>query len=546
MKLAAEHYKRYFDTAIDLLCIANTDGYFLEINPAFCNLLGFSAEELMSRPFLEYIHPDDVEPTLQQISQLTDGVDTVSFKNRYRDANGKYLVISWASTLDRETGLIFAVARDFSSVEKAIHNSSQIELAMKEKAIFARTDSNGVITEVNDLFCEISGYSKDELIGQTHKLINSGLHPEQFFQDMWATISSGAAWNGVIRNQKKNGDYYFVETIITPTFDLEGNIDSYIAIRSDITESIDNAATLSKTLDVLNETNSIAKVGGWELDIATNELTWTDQTFRILEVDKKDGQKPTLPDGLKLFTEECQPVIEDAVSRAIEHGEPYSLELEAQSAKGRVFWVYTNGSPNYKDGKIVSLSGTIQDINDKKIAELNYEKERQKSIQNSKLASLGELAASMAHEINNPLTAIMGNTELMQLGGDLDESFAEKLESITRSCERISHIVKSLKKFSRTGKKSEQNVCDLNSIVEEAINLAMPRLSNLLVDMQFLRAEPILIKCNEIEIEQVILNLINNSIDAISQLEERWIKIQVSQKNGPIELLIMDSGSGIP
>ncbi len=134
-----------------------------------------------------------------------------------------------------------------------------------------------------------------------------------------------------------------------------------------------------KTLKILNETGSIAKVGGWELNIATSQLTWTDETFRILEVEKQLDQTPVLPDGLSLFTSESRPIIEKAVQRAIEYGEPYSLELEALTAKGNVVWVYTNGKANYKDGEIVSLSGTIQDINTQKRAEINYEIQRKKT-----------------------------------------------------------------------------------------------------------------------------------------------------------------------
>lgn len=545
MQISDDVYQKHFERSVDLLCIASPDGYFLRVNRAFTEILGYSESELLSRSFLEFIHPDDVASTQRQLDALSAGQLTINYQNRYRQADGGYLVLNWSSRVDEETRLVFAIARNTTDLELAISNSRQIESALKQKTIYARTDVNGVIVEVNEMFCEISGYAPEELLGNTHRIINSGHHSNEFFRDMWQTISSGKVWSGEIRNRKKCGDLYYVKTIITPSFDLDGTITSYIAMRFDITESIANSAELNRTLGILNETSAIAKVGGWELDVATEELTWTDETFNILEVEKKDGQKPVLPEGLNLFTDECQPIVEDAVNRAVLHGEPYSLEVQARTAKGKVLWVYTNGSANYRNGKIVSVSGTIQDINDRKIAELNYASERQKSIQSSKLASLGELAASMAHEINNPLMAISGNVELLHLGGQLDDATRRKLDSIAKSAERIAHIVKSLKKFSRTDETSQREVRDLHSVTQEAINLAMPRLKNQLVDMRYQKGDPVLVECNEIEIEQVLLNLINNSIDAIESLEDRWIDIEISTEGNSAIVTITDAGSGI-
>jgi hypothetical protein len=95
-----------------------------------------------------------------------------------------------------------------------------------------------------------------------------------------------------------------------------------------------------------------------------------------------------LPEGLSLFTPESQLIIGNAVDRCLKLVEPYSLELQAKSAKGKVFWVYTDSKHNHKNGEIVSLSGTIQDIDAIKKAKLSYELERQKSIQSAKLASI--------------------------------------------------------------------------------------------------------------------------------------------------------------
>ncbi|MGL5063955.1 MAG: methyl-accepting chemotaxis protein, partial [Microcoleus sp.] len=396
-KQAEEERDRFFTLSLDLLCIADFEGKFRRVNPAWVKTLGYTVEELQDQPFLDFVHPEDLEKTLSESAKIAEGVETIAFENRYRCKDGSYKWLSWKSRPLLEEKLMYAVARDISQSKQTIaqlqettsqlassedqfrqqsnllqllidnitdgviaadeqsniflfnpaaenmfgsistdsipdewapkhglflgdtvtpYSATDIPLmrtirgesvdevemfvrhaakpdglwikvngrplkdatgaikggvvvcrnvteerasqqrmqqlaeaqerllqelktrqnALDESAIVSETDLKGTITYVNEKFTQISNYSMGELLHRNHNIINSGYHPKSFFQEMWLTISRGLVWKGEIKNRRKDGSFYWVDSTISPIFDTSGTIVKYIAIRFDITE----------------------------------------------------------------------------------------------------------------------------------------------------------------------------------------------------------------------------------------------------------------------------------------------------------------------
>ena len=136
-------FQRYFDLSLDMLCIAATDGYFKRVNPAFESTLGWSTAVLLSKSFLDFVHPDDLQATESEISKLAQGIPTISFENRYRCADGDYKTLVWTAHPEPETGLIYAIARDITADKERQEKARQEIQSLRQRLEAAQDGERG-------------------------------------------------------------------------------------------------------------------------------------------------------------------------------------------------------------------------------------------------------------------------------------------------------------------------------------------------------------------------------------------------------------------
>ncbi len=311
--------------------------------------------------------------------------------------------------------------QNFNLTLKELHD---LKFALDQSSIVAITDSRGLITYVNDKFCEISGYTRCELIGKTHQLIKAEYHDSSFYANLWMTISRGEVWRGEVCNKSKTGTNYWVDTTIVPFIDENPKKPyQYLAIRHDIT-------------------------------------------------------------ALKV----AQEVI-----------------LDQQT-------------------KIVTAS---------------------------KLSALGEMAAAITHEINNPLGVILGRVEMLKnllVKKNTDpETILRIVDTIEVTGKRIEKIVRSMRSYAHDNQSEEFELACVQEIIEQALDLCADRFRNHGVNLKLkIPKDRVSIDCRPTQIFQVIINLLNNAHDAIQLQENKWVELELVSQQSNIKLIITDSGGGIP
>jgi len=358
--------------SLDVICTIDPEGRFVKVSAAAKKVWGYAPEELEGRMFMDFVHPDDHGLTAEAAERITAGIDVTDFNNRYVRKDGRVVPMTWSARWDAKDGLMYCVARD--ATEKL---AAQEQLARSEKRFRALAengadaivilDAEGYATYASASVVRVLGYTEEEALQMN---LFDVVHPDDL-PVATATIgevmrSPGIPIKGMaIRARHRDGTWRWMGGTLTNMLhdpDINGIVDNF----RDVTETVE----LQRMLDSATE---LARMGAWEIDMSQDRIHWSPMTRRIHEV-LEDFE----PDGemaLNFYREDVRETVIRAFTDTMTSGRPFDYEMPIITAKGNERWVRVIGEAEFADGKCVRVFGSFQDIHQRKMAEVELQRQ---------------------------------------------------------------------------------------------------------------------------------------------------------------------------
>jgi PAS domain S-box-containing protein len=393
-------FQSLFNLSLDLICIANTDGFFKKANPAFGAVLGWSEAELLGKPFVDFIHPDDLGPTLEVVAQLAEGAKLVNFINRYRTKSGEYKPINWTANPDVESGDLYAIGRDFTQQYLIEQEISQAQQRLEEAQTISKIGSweYNLVTgeqiwskEHYKIFEIDYPQSKENL----HALYRSRIHYDDIAEldrVIGEAIALGIGFEYEHRVVLDKGTRIkFVLGIGKVIKDKDGKAYLLVGTAQDITDRKLLELENLKTQERLLEAQAQSKIGNWQLNLVNNDLIWSNELLNIFEI--KEGEDPQNYYNIyrTTFSAKELALLDEKLAHTVATGESFTLEHTSYFDKGtRVKYILGKGRLVRDDnGNPLMLVGVTQDITERKLLELENDKNQERLKEAQKISKLG-------------------------------------------------------------------------------------------------------------------------------------------------------------
>jgi PAS domain S-box-containing protein len=327
------------------------------------------------------------------------------------------------------------------TLSSALKEAEDYRRALERSSILSITDPSGRIIRANDRFCEIAGYRREELLGKNHRIVNSGYHPRAFMKELWDTINAGRVWNGELRNQTKDGAYYWVDTTIIPFLDESGRPVRFIAIRDDISQRVEARERLEASEKRFRRLFERAPVGIAIADLEERIIAANPALARLLDCSLETLSGRRLEDFAADGDGDAA-LVEDR-ELVVGRRESCTRERRLNRADGSVAWArVTTWILPTSEGASSCLIKMVQDT--------SREREAAEQLRaQASLARLGEMAAVVAHEVKNPLAGIGGALHVIR--DRLEEGAVERsiIDEIQGRLMSLNSLVDGLVKFAR-------------------------------------------------------------------------------------------------
>lgn len=421
-----------------------------------------------------------------------------------------------------------------------------LRVALDNHAIVSMADRAGRIIEVNDLFCAVSGYAREELLGQNHRLLKSEKHPPAFYAQMWASIAKGQVWQGDVCNRKRNGEEYWVRSTITPLMGPDGRPERYLSIRTDVTQLFETTQRLEATAG--------------RLHIFERLIETTDQAIRVS--DSQGRIEYVNPAYLRLLGYDHDEVIgQDFRKLGLAPGQDALMETIFNQNRHGTGWAGFLKLRRKDGSEFISLS-SLRSLFDQETGALNHsfnifmdyteEIRRQETLReavdqaNAANKAKSDFLSSMSHELRTPMNAIMGFAQVLEydevLTADQQDSIHEILKAGKHLLELINEVLDLAKVESGRLDLSIEPV-ELAPVIDECHSLLLPLATAREIQLEIAPVVEPWIRADRIRLKQVLLNLLSNAIKY--NRTGGHVYLSTHSENGRLRLCIADTGIGI-
>jgi PAS domain S-box-containing protein len=555
-KKSEEELDRYFQGSLDLLCIADTEGYFKRLNPEWERTLGYALSELEGQSFMDFIHPQDREATLVAVSDLASNKEVANFINRCRCKDGSYRWLEWRSYPSGNR--IYAIARDITErkrVEEALRASEErLRLAMEatQQGWFDVNVQTGEV-RVSPEYVRIIGYDPAEFKTSLQEWIDS-IHPDDrdaLLRAFRECVGSGDTRNMEYRRRTKTGEWTWIRSVGKIVgFDSDKKPLRMTGTHADISDRKRAEEALRESQERFQELAELLPETIFEMDISGN-LTFVNQkAFDHFGYSLEDLARAL--NAFEMVVPEDRPrAVENA--RKVMSGEKIGLnEYKVIRKDGSIFPVIMHSAAKYHDGKPAGIRGIVIDITETKKLEAQLR-------QAHKMEAIGTLAGGIAHDFNNILAAIIGYTEMAWTNVSESSRSRQYLGQVLKAAHRAKDLVTQILASSRQRQAQERVPVEIVPVIEEAVKLLRASLPATIEIRQDFRSAKGVVLGDPTEIHQVLVNLCTNAAHAMEErggvlelsLDERIIASETGADHADLEpghylrLTVGDTGHGI-